>query len=61
MGFDILYLPPIHPIGDTYRKGKNNSLNPTDTDVGSHGPSVLPRAGTRRFTLNWARSRIFIS
>lgn len=25
MGFDILYLPPIHPIGRTYRKGKNNN------------------------------------
>lgn len=27
MGFDIIYLPPIHPIGSTNRKGKNNSLN----------------------------------
>ena len=35
MGFDILYLPPIHPIGVSYRKGKNNSLSPTATDVGS--------------------------
>ena len=26
MGFDVLYLPPIHPIGTTNRKGKNNSL-----------------------------------
>ncbi|MGC4005206.1 MAG: hypothetical protein QM811_19635 [Pirellulales bacterium] len=24
LGFDILYMPPIHPIGDSYRKGKNN-------------------------------------
>ncbi len=24
MGFDMLYLPPIHPIGRTHRKGKNN-------------------------------------
>jgi starch synthase (maltosyl-transferring) len=29
MGFDVLYLPPIHPIGETFRKGKNNSL-PSD-------------------------------
>jgi starch synthase (maltosyl-transferring) len=35
MGFDILYLPPIHPIGVTERKGKNNSLVPTADDVGS--------------------------
>jgi len=35
MGFDVLYLPPIHPIGSTNRKGKNNSLNVTPQDVGS--------------------------
>jgi starch synthase (maltosyl-transferring) len=35
MGFDILYLPPIHPIGITERKGKNNSLVPAAGDVGS--------------------------
>ena len=27
MGFDVLYLPPIHPIGYSFRKGKNNSLD----------------------------------
>ncbi len=35
MGFDVLYLPPIHPIGETERKGKNNSAEPSATDVGS--------------------------
>jgi starch synthase (maltosyl-transferring) len=35
MGFDVLYLPPIHPIGITERKGKNNSLVPAKDDVGS--------------------------
>lgn len=35
MGFDILYFPPIHPIGEQKRKGKNNSLTPSDTDPGS--------------------------
>lgn len=35
MGFDILYLPPIHPIGRVNRKGKNNTLNPDPDDVGS--------------------------
>ena len=34
MGFDILYLPPVHPIGNTFRKGKNNSLTPSPTDPG---------------------------
>ena len=34
MNFDVLYLPPIHPIGKTFRKGKNNSLNPTENDPG---------------------------
>lgn len=35
MGFDVLYLPPIHPIGRTFRKGKNNSPNAQPGDVGS--------------------------
>jgi starch synthase (maltosyl-transferring) len=35
MGFDVLYLPPIHPIGTTNRKGKNNSLDVEPGDVGS--------------------------
>jgi len=35
MGFDVLYLPPIHPIGVTHRKGKNNALRAEPGDVGS--------------------------
>jgi starch synthase (maltosyl-transferring) len=35
MGFDTLYLPPIHPIGERFRKGKNNSLTATIQDPGS--------------------------
>jgi starch synthase (maltosyl-transferring) len=35
MGFDILYMPPIHPIGTAYRKGKNNSTQAEPDDVGS--------------------------
>jgi starch synthase (maltosyl-transferring) len=34
MGFDVLYLPPIHPIGRTFRKGPNNSLSASPLDVG---------------------------
>ena len=35
MGFDVLYLPPIHPIGRVNRKGRNNSLVAQPDDVGS--------------------------
>ncbi len=35
MGFDVVYLPPIHPIGTSYRKGKNNALSAERGDVGS--------------------------
>jgi starch synthase (maltosyl-transferring) len=35
MGFDVIYLPPIHPIGETHRKGRNNSRTAEPGDVGS--------------------------
>ncbi|MBX9808114.1 MAG: DUF3416 domain-containing protein, partial [Flavobacteriaceae bacterium] len=35
MGFDTLYFPPIHPIGEVNRKGKNNATNAEPGDVGS--------------------------
>ena len=35
MGFDVLYLPPIHPIGTTFRKGRNNAVVAEEADVGS--------------------------
>ena len=35
MGFDVLYLPPVHPIGETHRKGRNNSLATEPGDPGS--------------------------
>jgi starch synthase (maltosyl-transferring) len=35
MGFDVLYLPPIHPIGRSFRKGKNNALEAGPNDPGS--------------------------
>jgi starch synthase (maltosyl-transferring) len=35
MGFDVVYLPPVHPIGTTFRKGRNNTLTPADGDPGS--------------------------
>ena len=35
MGFDVVYFPPIHPIGTSFRKGRNNSLNAGPDDPGS--------------------------
>ena len=55
MGFDVLYFPPIHPIGRVNRKGKNNTLTPSGDDVGSPWAigsaegghkSILPELGT---------------
>jgi starch synthase (maltosyl-transferring) len=55
LGFDVVYLPPIHPIGHTFRKGRNNTLTPEPGDVGSpwaigneHGghEAVAPELGT---------------
>ena len=62
MGFDVVYLPPVHPIGRSFRKGRNNSLAAGPSDPGSPwaigGPeggheAVHPELGTpedfRRF------------
>ena len=35
MGFDVVYLPPIHPVGTSFRKGPNNTLSPAPGDPGS--------------------------
>jgi starch synthase (maltosyl-transferring) len=35
MGFDVVYLPPVHPIGTTFRKGRNNALQAGPGDPGS--------------------------
>ena len=43
MGFDVLYLPPVHPIGETHRKGPNNSPTSAPGDVGS--PWAIGAAG----------------
>jgi len=45
MGFDVLYLPPIHPIGVTYRKGKNNSPTAGSNDPGSPWGIGSPEGG----------------
>jgi starch synthase (maltosyl-transferring) len=45
MGFDILYLPPIHPIGRAFRKGPNNTLTPGPGDPGSPWAIGGPEGG----------------
>jgi starch synthase (maltosyl-transferring) len=45
LGFDVLYLPPIHPIGTSFRKGKNNSLDPGPDDPGSPWGIGSPEGG----------------
>jgi starch synthase (maltosyl-transferring) len=45
MGFDVVYLPPVHPIGAAYRKGPNNSLTPGPYDVGSPWAIGSPEGG----------------
>ncbi len=55
LGFDVLYMPPIHPIGRSFRKGKNNSVTAEPGDVGSPWAigaaegghtAILPELGT---------------
>ncbi|MGW7644315.1 maltotransferase domain-containing protein [Streptomyces bobili] len=45
MGFDVVYLPPIHPIGTTFRKGRNNTLDPGPEDVGVPWAIGSPEGG----------------
>ena len=45
MGFDVLYLPPIHPIGRSYRKGRNNTPAADPSDVGSPWAIGGPEGG----------------
>ena len=45
MGFDVVYLTPIHPIGTTYRKGRNNSLRCEPGDPGSPYAIGSPAGG----------------
>ena len=45
MGFDVLYLPPIHPVGNAYRKGKNNALTAQPGEPGSPWAIGSPEGG----------------
>ncbi len=45
MGFDVVYFPPIHPVGNTNRKGRNNALKAKAGDVGSVYAIGSPEGG----------------
>ncbi|WUI52366.1 alpha-1,4-glucan--maltose-1-phosphate maltosyltransferase [Streptomyces sp. NBC_00414] len=45
MGFDVVYLPPVHPIGTTFRKGPNNNLSANREDVGVPWAIGSPEGG----------------
>ncbi|QKW26165.1 alpha-1,4-glucan--maltose-1-phosphate maltosyltransferase [Streptomyces seoulensis] len=45
MGFDVVYLPPVHPIGATFRKGPNNTLTAGPDDVGVPWAIGSPEGG----------------
>jgi starch synthase (maltosyl-transferring) len=45
LGFDVVYLPPIHPIGTTFRKGPNNTLEASPGDPGSPWAIGSPQGG----------------
>ena len=45
LGFDVLYLTPIHPIGRTNRKGRNNALRPSPAIPAAPMPSARPEGG----------------
>ena len=60
LGFDVLYFPPLSPIGKKNRKGKNNTLTPSETDVGSvYGHRARRTVVTTRSIPSSARSRTF--
>ncbi len=45
MGFDVVYFPPIHPVGIQFRKGRNNTTTPEPGDVGSPWAIGAPEGG----------------
>ena len=74
MGFDVVYFPPIHPIGRSFRKGKNNSTESQPSDVGSPWAigavegghkSIHPELGTvadfKRFVAKAAEHRLEVA
>ena len=59
MGFNVVYLPPIHPIGRIVPQRDATTRRKRSRAIAEvRGPSVRPKADTRRFTASWARLRI---
>ena len=61
LGFDVLYLPPIHPIGEKNRKGRNNAVKAGEGRPGRRRgrSATTSTAATRRSTPSWAPSTDF--
>lgn len=60
MGFDVIYFPPIHPIGIAHRKGKNNTLVAQPGDVGSPWAIGGPTGGHRHIEPDLGSEEDFI-
>ena len=56
-GFDVLYLPPVPPIGQSFRKGKNNTAKPRRETRAAPGPSVRRKGAIPRSTPPLAPSK----
>ena len=54
LGFDIVYLPPVHPIGVQFRKGPNNTPVASRATWEVPGLSGLRKAGTKAYIQGWA-------
>ncbi len=52
MGFDVVYFPPIHPIGQAHRKGRDNTLEALPDDVGSPWAIGSPQGGHDAISLD---------
>ncbi len=61
LGFDIVYLPPIHPIGHAFRKGPDNAATAGPTTSGARGRSERARAATRASIPRSERSQTSIT
>ena len=59
LGFDVVYLPPVHPIGETYRKGRNNTRARGRATPAARGRSAVRRGWSRLpFTRTSVRGRL---
>jgi hypothetical protein len=57
MGFNVVYLPPIHPIGALSQRPQQQSGKPSRAIAAARGPSARPRAATNPSIPNSARSK----